>query len=380
MRSDIPDDAESGMVNSFTGVSAEARIQHAVENRPDQQRGQGLRRAHTGHQQNTKPTDAERRAASSAAAGTVPSCPHPQRFHGRERLRRRKCRRSTAAVSTCDSVRQGAHVTGSDGPNNHHHRNSEGRRDVRRSAVVADEQRRARDQAFHPLSGAFFQTVKLTQTATHRRRGRPGTPASARLSRARPRQIAPPARSWRQPTRTDESRRSAAGPVEVRATSLARGISLRGTPSQNIADAKCSAVWTAPFDAQNLLRPRNLVGIKKTIAMVRESRAKFRARRRRHPHAARAAVKIQHQIGARHASRGSRRRPDCLRKSRQIAARRSRETSRSGRYCLSSASAGVVSTQSPRDRRRITAIREPDGSRSSRFATLILRCGLRRPA
>src|SRR6266404_6010205 len=42
---------------------------------------------------------------------------------------------------------------------------------------------------------------------------------------------------------------------------------------------------------------------------------------------------------------------------------------RSGRCCLSRESAGVVSTQSPSERRRITTIREPDGSRSSRFST-----------
>src|SRR5271168_4099843 len=47
---------------------------------------------------------------------------------------------------------------------------------------------------------------------------------------------------------------------------------------------------------------------------------------------------------------------------------------RSGRYCLRRERAGVVRTQSPRDRRRITAIREPDGKRSSKF-TLFFNTG-----
>src|SRR5271155_4929153 len=40
---------------------------------------------------------------------------------------------------------------------------------------------------------------------------------------------------------------------------------------------------------------------------------------------------------------------------------------RSGRWRLRRDRAGVVRTQSPRDRKRITAIREPDGKRSSKF-------------
>src|ERR1035437_9913758 len=47
---------------------------------------------------------------------------------------------------------------------------------------------------------------------------------------------------------------------------------------------------------------------------------------------------------------------------------------RSGRWCLRRERAGVVRTVSPRDRRRITAIREPDGKRSSKF-TLFFNTG-----
>src|SRR3984957_20492678 len=47
---------------------------------------------------------------------------------------------------------------------------------------------------------------------------------------------------------------------------------------------------------------------------------------------------------------------------------------KSGRWFLSSERAGGVRTQSPRDRRRITAIREPGGKRSTRF-TLFFNTG-----
>src|SRR5258706_6887672 len=48
-------------------------------------------------------------------------------------------------------------------------------------------------------------------------------------------------------------------------------------------------------------------------------------------------------------------------------------TQRSGRCALSRASAGVVSTQSPSDRNRITAIRERGGRRSSKVS-ILARC------
>src|SRR5580692_749047 len=44
---------------------------------------------------------------------------------------------------------------------------------------------------------------------------------------------------------------------------------------------------------------------------------------------------------------------------------------KSGRNCFSSVRAGVVSTQSPSDRSRITAIRAPEGRRSSKFSTFL---------
>src|SRR5579864_249145 len=53
----------------------------------------------------------------------------------------------------------------------------------------------------------------------------------------------------------------------------------------------------------------------------------------------------------------------------KIAAKRGSTTTmirRSGRWARRRARAGVVNTQSPRDRRRITAIRAPDGSRSNK--------------
>ena len=108
-----------GMVNSSTGASAEAGIEDAVENRPDQQRGQRLRGAHARHQHDGERADEGCRAGNSAAGGRVPSCAHPQALPPpRSTSSTRDIRRSTPRlVSTCDSVRQGAHVTGSEGPN-----------------------------------------------------------------------------------------------------------------------------------------------------------------------------------------------------------------------------------------------------------------------
>ena len=116
----------------------------------------------------------------------------------------------------------------------------------------------------------------------------------------------------------------------------------------------------------------DLCVVEKTVGVVRESGPDLGAGSGCQPHAAGSAVQIQGHPGtprsrrADAAAAGFRPHPDCLRTRARNRSSTTTPILRSGRCALSSASAGVVSTQSPRERRRITAIREPDGSRSSK--------------
>src|SRR5271155_1429955 len=102
------------------------RIEDPVENRLDQQRGHGLGRADYGHQEDGDEQMGDVGAGVAEQAGGLAL---RRAFSRLRSLWSRLCRDSTAvstsvaemsliegAVSTCDSVRQGAHVTGSDGP------------------------------------------------------------------------------------------------------------------------------------------------------------------------------------------------------------------------------------------------------------------------
>ena len=128
----------------------------------------------------------------------------------------------------------------------HHHRHAERRRDMRRSAVVADE------QAARPPSGSSRSPAERCETLEILRNGAASSPGPARIIGSSPALAVlgnldkrSSGQVFQEPTQTDASprKRQQAG-LSPGAISLARGISVRGTPSQNIADAKCSAVCT----------------------------------------------------------------------------------------------------------------------------------------
>ena len=127
----------------------------------------------------------------------------------------------------------------------HHHGHAERRGDVRRSAIVADEQRRARDQALDARQRFVLQDAKSCE----RREVVVGSGQEHRfqvptIARRLPRiAIRRPGLIGRRSEGMDHGVRSrdpAAGSgKQFRARNLGGG-----TPSQNIADARCSAVCT----------------------------------------------------------------------------------------------------------------------------------------
>ena len=126
-----------------------------------------------------------------------------------------------------------------------------------------------------------------------------------------------------------------------------------------------------PVHSQDFLRARDLSGIDKAVAMMPEAGPEFRAAGQREEHTARPTVEVQRQIRAgspgtyivnvgitiEHTGKAR------LDDDGQLQVRAK---------CLEQRQGGVVSTQSPSDRRRITAIREPDASRSRRFSIVAL--------
>ncbi len=163
-------------------------------------------------------TGAECTAANSAAAAPVPSCAHLQAFRPPRSLRRTAMLSIPSGdVSTCASVRHGRPRHRIGRAEQHHHRHAERRRDVRRAAVVADEQAAPAIRLFTCASGAFCQTseVRERRSVVGRARQKHRLEPGYRAGVARPRGIAPPARSSPAPTRTDESRRTARDPARV---------------------------------------------------------------------------------------------------------------------------------------------------------------------
>ena len=127
--------------------------------------------------------------------------------------------------------------------------------------------------------------------------------------------------------------------------------------------------------AQNLLRARDPHVVDELLAEVPEAGAIARAGELRHPGAARAAVKIQAELRPEAAQRAAVReaesRPDrdCLRRCRGSDLSTTIARRRSGRQRFRMSSAGVVRTQSPRDRSRRMATRLPRGKHSKTLST-----------
>ena len=127
-------------------------------------------------------------------------------------------------------------------------------------------------------SGSFFKTRNYSNGA-NRHPVRPETPVPGPATAGRLRQIALRATSYRARMRTDESQRNSRDPVQASADSFARGISPCGTPSQNIADARCSAVCTGRSIPRISCARGNPVRVEKTVPVMPESGADSATRR-----------------------------------------------------------------------------------------------------
>ena len=171
---------------------------------------------------------------------------------------------------------------------------------MRRSAVVADEQGGARHQALHVAPGARCgNTWNCARTALASSAGPARTPAAARRSADGPATSTKPfdaARFCRPPTQTDAARRRA-GSERRLSCDQSRARDLRsGNPQPEHRRSQMFRRVHRAFFAQDLLRPRNLVRIEPAKAMMPEPDAELRARSQRHPHAARAAMKVQRHV------------------------------------------------------------------------------------
>ena len=137
------------------------------------------------HQDNRSQQMRHVRHANNAAAGPVPSCAHLLRDRRRRSLRRSQLRRSLEAMSAPASFgppRRPRHrIRRSE---NHDHRNAERGGDVRRPAIVADEELRAGHQALDVAPAARSAHTRKPWNGSHRH---PAPPRNTGSSRQAPR-------------------------------------------------------------------------------------------------------------------------------------------------------------------------------------------------
>ena len=159
-------------------------------------------------------------------------------------------------VSTRDSVRHGAHVTGSDGPNSTTTGTPNAAAMCAGPLSLPMNRRRARHQVLHVAQRRVAKHLKSAKTATRRRAG-PATnhrlQPSGSAAGPRPRQIARAARSFRRsPTQTDAAPRRASRPGCCPRDQLARAGSPCAAPP-----ARTSPRPNVPPYAPAVLRPES---------------------------------------------------------------------------------------------------------------------------
>ena len=204
-------------------------------------------------------------------------------------------------VSTCDSVRHGAHVTGSDAPKI----TTTGT--PKAAAICAGPLSFPRNRAapemrlFTRVSGSFLRTRNSSNGAV-------SSPGPARKTGSIPsrratstNRIGRPGFIQRRSEGMNHGVRGGSGRglrIETRSETRSRNLRPRNAQPEHGGGQMFRGMHAA-FDAQDFLSPRNPVRVDNTAAMMREPGTQSRSQRQQH--APRPAVKIDRQIRAREA-------------------------------------------------------------------------------
>ena len=155
------------------------RVEHAVEDRLDEQQHHPLRRRRPRPSTPPRPPGARRSAAQRPADGRVLSCRHLQPGHGVQHIRNVHAPNALGRLDDLRNRAPGPPDGRVGAPKQHHGRHSERSRHVGRPRIVPHEQRRARQQRFDLRQ-------RRPARARYARNGERSSPAPPRNTGSRP--------------------------------------------------------------------------------------------------------------------------------------------------------------------------------------------------